>query len=376
MALLQDLRFFLVRIMSNAVRPIVRVVDLRKVKVPGQVELRPRRSIRWRLDRFTFQGAPPFWTRYGEVAMDAAFVLELRDAEVVGKGLLLDGEGRLMLESTIFQEEYLRRSYQNHWLFLRRWWPSTRHAHALPLINYLDWNYFHWMMESLGRLELVADRLGDPTLCLLVDSGLPGFVRTTIEGLYEVPSDRIVADGARRRVIDRCLLVSFPHTRNTATGMANVYDPELIRAVNRRGLARFGTATGPPVDLYITRRFAEERRILNEELLLQRFPHLQVVVLEDLAFADQVALFARARVVVGAHGAGLTNLLFARAPLVVEIFPHRRDEKDSSYFFQITDALGIRHHLLLCEPLNEVQDMRVDDALLDALGAMLEQAPA
>ncbi|WP_272506981.1 glycosyltransferase 61 family protein [Salinibacter sp.] len=34
--------------------------------------------------------------------------------------------------------------------------------------------------------------------------------------------------------------------------------------------------------------------------------------MEDLSFPDQVELFAESEIVVGAHGAGLANLLFCR----------------------------------------------------------------
>jgi len=307
------------------------------------------------------------------VRLDAAWAMELRDAVVVGKGLVVDSDGHVVLESAIFQHEYLRRTYQNHWVLLRDRWRATHHAHALPLIGYLDRNYFHWMLESIGRLELVADRLADPTLEILVDADPPAFVRDSITFLFGVPPERIVADGARTRRVDRCLLVSYPHTRNASTGRANVYDPELIRAIHRRALDRLGPVEGPPIDLLITRRNATQRRILNEDELLRRFPRLQAVAMEELSFAEQVALFARARTVVAVHGAGLTNLLFARSAVVIELYPQVREEKDSSYFFQLTDALGLRHHLFTYRPEDAHQDVRLDPALLEAVGRALDE---
>lgn len=375
MALLERIKFAVVRTVSNACRPLLRVVDPRtSTGIPRQ-ELLPSRTIRWSRERFSMHGAPPFWSTFRQVRLDAAWAMELRDAVVVGKGLVVDGQGRVVLESAIFQEEYLRRTYQNHWVLLRDRWPASHHAHALPLINYLDRNYFHWMLEAIGRLELVADRLGDPGLAVLVDADAPPFVKASIAFLHGVPAERIVADGARTRRVDHCLLVSYPHTRNAATGRANVYDPALIRAINRRALERIGNAEGPPVDLLITRRNAVQRRIVNEQALLQRFPQLQAVALEELSFAEQVALFARARTVVAVHGAGLTNLLFARNARVIELYPQVREEKDSSYFFQLTDALGLQHDLFTYVPANAEQDVVLDEGMLDAIGKSLLMEP-
>ncbi len=371
MASLRDLKFAFVRVLSTAFSPLVRVHDTRAELKGEGVLLRPERTITWDRGRFTLHGPRPFWTELSSIRLDAAYALELKDVDMVGKGIVVQSDGHVVLESTIFQHEYLRRSYQNHEVVLRKLLPASHYVHAMPLINYLDRNYFHWMLESIGRLELVAERLADPTLELLVDVDAPAFVRSSIRFLYDVPDERIKAAGGRRRRIERCLLVSFPHTRNAATGRANIYDPELIRAVNKRALAKLGPSTGPLVDILITRRNAVQRRILNEDELVRRFPQLQSVALEDLSFSEQVALFARARTVIATHGAGLTNLLFARAPLVIELYPQVREEKDSSYFFQITDALGFRHHLFSYEPVDEQQDITLDDAMMDTIGKAL-----
>lgn len=371
MALLERIKFAVVRTVSNACRPLLRVTDPRTDPGIPRQELLPARTVRWSRAHFTLHGAPPFWAAFREVRLDAAWAMELRDALVVGKGLVVDQQGRVVLESALFQEEYLRRTYQNHWVLLRHHWPASHHAYALPLINYLDGNYFHWMLEAMGRLELVADRLGDASLKLLVDADAPPFVKASIAFLHGVPAERIVADGTRTRRVDRCLLVSNPHTRNAATGRANVYDPTLIRAINRRALERLGPVSGAPVDLLITRRHGSQRRIVNEQALLQRFPQLQAVALEELSFAEQVALFARARTVVAVHGAGLTNLLFARNARVIELYPQVREEKDSSYFFQLSDALGLQHDLFACEPVNAQQDVALDDGMFGAIAEAL-----
>jgi capsular polysaccharide biosynthesis protein len=54
-------------------------------------------------------------------------------------------------------------------------------------------------------------------------------------------------------------------------------------------------------------------------------------VLEDLTPEEQIELFYDADVVVGTHGAGLTNLLFSPHTRVLELFP--RDFVEPHYLF-------------------------------------------
>ena len=66
------------------------------------------------------------------------------------------------------------------------------------------------------------------------------------------------------------------------------------------------------------------RRLLNEEELdpiLERNGFVKVT-LEALPIAEQIAIFRGADVIIGPHGAGLTNIMFCRpGTRILEIFP-------------------------------------------------------
>jgi hypothetical protein len=68
--------------------------------------------------------------------------------------------------------------------------------------------------------------------------------------------------------------------------------------------------------IYVSRASAFTRRIVNEDKLLPFLEkyRFQVVRFEKYSFLEQVEIAENARVLVGPHGAGLTNLLFVNSP--------------------------------------------------------------
>ncbi len=86
-----------------------------------------------------------------------------------------------------------------------------------------------------------------------------------------------------------------------------------------------GIATTPRKRIFVKRN-AKKRVFLNRDEVLSdlRDQGFEDVFLEELSPIEQVALFERAEVVVGAHGAGLANLLFCHDATVFEIFFRKR----------------------------------------------------
>ena len=65
--------------------------------------------------------------------------------------------------------------------------------------------------------------------------------------------------------------------------------------------------------LFVMRTNVSKRRLLNQDEIAARLTELGFTCIDPgtLSFKEQVALFQGAHVVVGVHGAGLTNILFA-----------------------------------------------------------------
>lgn len=76
--------------------------------------------------------------------------------------------------------------------------------------------------------------------------------------------------------------------------------------------------------IFISRQKASNgRHILNEDEVFNFFQKLgfKKYLLENITIAEQIELFYDAEIVVGAHGAGLTNIVFSEKIKVLELFP-------------------------------------------------------
>lgn len=131
-----------------------------------------------------------------------------------------------------------------------------------------------------------------------------------------------------------------------------------------RSFRKFGTALEPGVfdwirerfvgsgagrrgrRIYISRRLAAQRKASNEAevVALLKKNGFEDIALEELSFKAQVELFAECEVVVGAHGAGLSNVVFSpRGCTVIEITPE--DCEPGRRFFENLSA-GAGHRFV------------------------------
>jgi hypothetical protein len=138
-------------------------------------------------------------------------------------------------------------------------------------------------------------------------------------------------------------------------------EPTVIEAIQvlRTGICPVAV-TDRPEYVYISRRGTESfRHLSNEdevEAVMMRLG-FAVVRTEDLSFDEQVATFARARVIAGPHGAGLNNAAFAPAGcLVLDICA---DSWPNPWFVRLTQLF--EHNYL---PVDFPSDAKLSHPLL------------
>lgn len=177
--------------------------------------------------------------------------------------------------------------------------------------------YFHWMCDILPRIELwqrsgIAQSEIDH---FLINAKLP-FQKETLN-ILGIDDTQILAPEPNCHIEATKLIVpSFPGKI--------AWMPKWAAEFLRQRFLNTTAAISPPANLlYITRHQAANRRIINEAQVIDWLADFgfQVVTLESISVVEQAALFASAKVVISAHGSGLTNLVFCHpGTKVIEIF--------------------------------------------------------
>lgn len=125
---------------------------------------------------------------------------------------------------------------------------------------------------------------------------------------------------------------------------------------------------GVPKRLYVSRKNAAVRRILNEEDLVARLKDFGFYSVDpgDYSKIEQIALFSEAELIVGPHGMGMNNIFFSKnLHQVVEIFT-------SSWlrpaYWRMSQSRGVDYGAYILDPVNDNQDVIVDvDLICDYL---------
>jgi capsular polysaccharide biosynthesis protein len=87
---------------------------------------------------------------------------------------------------------------------------------------------------------------------------------------------------------------------------------------------------------------------------------------EELTFVEQVRLFRDADLIVGQHGAGLTNCLFSSGAHVIEL----HGGYGGGEYYSLCSALGLAYRVVRCEASGDDLVVDVDElatAVADAL---------
>jgi capsular polysaccharide biosynthesis protein len=221
-------------------------------------------------------------------------------------------------------------------------------------------SYFEWLVEFLPRLrgvEAFQERTGRRPK-LIVDSRPTRWQLESLALLGFAREDLIPWNGRAARV-GRLLVPSFPRTLCEPGRATSLVSPEALRWVRDSILSHLPPAEDDgPERVVVSRRKAPGRRVVNEGAMMDLLSRFGFVsrVLEDLSFTEQVRLFARTRLVVAPHGAGLANMIFSNELSVVELY----GSYVNSSFFTLAASLGFRYGCLKCEPIRTIHPKRDD----------------
>ena len=223
-------------------------------------------------------------------------------------------------------------------------------------------NYYHKFVDMVPKLYgLHQEALGHKEATLVLDErfgeeDLP-IVRSLLPGGVSVQHVRSM----RRVECDEYIhlpRLSVPDDRpcknlSQIGGLPRDY----IDFYRQRLSETFGFSFGqsnPSRRIFISRASASKRRMINEDEVADVLVELgfEHVALEDLSPLDQIEMFAEAAIVIGQHGAGLTNLLYVPpGTTVIEIFSS--PDATPPHYSSATGLLDLDYRALHMTPAGE-----------------------
>lgn len=302
------------------------------------------------------QTFPPAFV--GHVAHGASFgrkccVIGPARKAVRETGFFLDGE---VQTSKIPVSPWRIRYWRKRWtsdVTSRPWLPPRKRiCGRIAVLNarYCH-NYFHWLIEILPRLVTMR-RAGISADFYLVDC-LRTYQQNALAALGIERHQLIQPHFKLLLEADEIVVPSFP-------------SPQCLRDLGPALLSGFGQVA-PAVStrrVFISRRETGTRTLANEPQV-ERLLHahgFETHFMEQYPLAKQARLIHDAEIVVGTHGAGLANLVFARpGTRVIEIVPAGRF--NYACYPKRTRFFGLQHQLVFaaCPGRKQVLHPAIDD---------------
>ncbi len=251
-----------------------------------------------------------------EVESAGGSVAIVRDGFSTAKAANLTSSARLISEYT---QQFTMKGIEGHKLFtfqFGRCFPQITHFDGVvaTLTTDCHHNYYHWLFDVLPKLLLLQKANIKPDKYYL-DTSKPFQMESL--AMLGIEKDQIISCQDHPAISASSLVLSsFPCLSE---------QPHWVIDFVREQFLPEKTPTFSP-KIYISRNDAPCRRVVNEEEVTSCLEKegFEVVRTEHLTFAEQIALFHQAEVVVAPHGAGLSNLVFCnKTTKVLQFFSPR-----------------------------------------------------
>lgn len=236
------------------------------------------------------------------------------------------------------------------------------------VVLYHSWanGYFHWIAETVVQLEGVEKYITETGRKpkLIVGPELNQFQSEILNLLGYGPDDLINWTNCYAKV-NRLVVPSV--RREINPGRPSPFPYHWIRnqlrkkCMNDISMDRFSDR------VYITRSDAGERRVVNEAEVYSTLKKygFKKYTLSNMDVKEIITLFAQAEIIIGPHGAGLTDIIHTDNVSVIEFHPENRL---NGIYFMLTEQVDSWYGYLVCQSKTpRTNDMIVDVNKLENL---------
>lgn len=283
------------------------------------------------------------------LSFDETFVAKIPNGKLLGpSGVVITPDLSILEESIWVWDNWLKEDKSQTTFRLPK--PVLINTPCYSLVTIYAQGYPHWILEVLPRLmglNVLPTNL-KPTL--IFNDELSSFQKNSLDlmGFTNYPKIYLKDNYIQSNYL---FLPSY-------MGISGSPHPYSCKWVRETLLKSIEVNNESQKRLYISRKFASKRRLINEEEII---PYLidngfDIIYTEQLSFENQVTLFSQAEIVIAPHGGGLTNLLFV--PKKCKVLELLDKDYVSDYYYNLASILEIEYHYLLGTSLPVLQGLK------------------
>jgi hypothetical protein len=192
-------------------------------------------------------------------------------------------------------------------------------------------SYAHWLLQDLPRFFRVLQIHPDAQIVTMKNP--PQYVSSFLEALGVTPRlMKTVIRAERQILIGAQYSVGGPSERDLA----------VLRQLGEHLISKNNWDKEYPKRVYIS-RVKSKRPLPNEaeiEASISKVGY-EVLYLEEIDFLEQIQIFRNCEVIVGAHGAGLTNIVWCKSTArIIEIYDPTFEQES---IFTLSVKLGLNY---------------------------------
>lgn len=239
--------------------------------------------------------------------------------------------------------------------------------HKTYAIIHTKWfNYSFWMTSSLVRLRMLYASGQDFTLLYPEEWDKIAFVQDTLRAFPNLKLERIPA-GVHIQVPHLLLPEVRPFTaclnavdiKDVSLYLCDFYKESISQIVDT------------PPKIFVNRRKAHCRKIVNEtetQSIFKKYGFVEVDF-DDLSLVEQIAYTQNAKQIVMLHGAGMTNIMFAKhGTKVLEIMHEYTEPRTYRFIYWfLTVQNQCDYYVQFCKTQNTHSDEWRKDLVVDSV---------
>jgi hypothetical protein len=225
------------------------------------------------------------------------------------------------------------------------------------LVSPQSHNYYHWLNDVLPRIRLYEPVLNSiDHFC--ISSAVPAKFLDVLPD-FGIDRQKIMLVGEKEKLhFDHLYVASLPGSEGRSPDWASGFIREkLIKNPSPAATKK----------LYFKRGSSSDRKVLNEDSIISTLRSIGFDIIDpgSLSIYEQIGLVQSAKIVISAHGAALSNLVFAQQHMtVIEIFSP--DYFRTDCYYTLSSSLKLNYWYIAGNKPDGANwgDIEVDERLL------------